>query len=115
MTVIQRFGVGSRISQATACGQFVFLAAQIADDITQDLAGQARQVLTKIDSVLHEAGSDKTRILKVDIWLADIGDFDAMNEVWDDWIVKDHVPARVTVEARLVPGYRIEATVVAVR
>jgi enamine deaminase RidA (YjgF/YER057c/UK114 family) len=115
MSAIQRFGVGSRISQAVACGDFIFLAAQIADDITQDIGGQTRQVLAKIDSVLHEAASDKTKILKVDIWLADIGDFDAMNREWDAWIIKDRVPARVTVESRLVPGYRIEAAVVAMR
>ena len=115
MPTIQRFGVGSRISQAVAYGQLVFLAAQIADDTTQDVAGQTRQVLAKIDSVLREAGSDKTKILKVDVWLADIGDFDVMNREWDKWVVKDYVPARVTVESRLVPSYLIEATVVAVR
>jgi len=115
MPAIQRFGVGPRISQAVAFGDIVFLAAQIADDTTQDVAGQTRQVLAKIDSVLQEAGSDRTKILKVDVWLANIDDFDAMNREWDQWVVKDHVPARVTVESRLVPGYRIEATVVAVR
>jgi enamine deaminase RidA (YjgF/YER057c/UK114 family) len=107
--------MGPRISQAVAFGDLIFLAAQIADDTTQDVAGQTTQVLAKIDSVLKDAGSDKTKILKVDIWLADIGDFSAMNVEWDKWVLKDHVPARVTVESRLVPGYRIEATVVAVR
>jgi len=115
MSEIQRFGVGPRISQAVAHGDLVFLAAQIADDVSADITGQTRQVLARIDQVLKDAGSDKTRILRVEVWLADIGDFDAMNRVWESWIAKDHPPARVTVETRLVPGYRIEATAVAIR
>jgi len=115
MRSVQRYGIGPRFSQAVAYGDLIFMAAQIADDTNLDIGDQTKQVLRKLDLILQQAGSDKTKLLKVDLWLANINDFDAMNIVWDEWVSAQNTPARVTVEARLVPGYLIEATAVAVR
>ena len=65
-----------------------------------------------IDRLLAMAGSDKTRILKANIWLSDIRRFDEMNAVWDGWVAAGQPPARATVEARLAgPGYLVEIMV----
>src|SRR5438034_519742 len=89
-------------------------AGQAADDPTADVAGQTRQVLALIDGLLAEAGSDKTKLLSATIYLPDIGDFAAMNAVWEQWVVPGQTPARATVEAKLAaPEYRVEIQVVA--
>ena len=91
-----------------------WLAGQVAADATADITGQAKSVLAQIDALLAEIGSDKTRILSATIYLPDIGDFAAMNAVWDAWVPQGHTPARATVEAKLAsPAYKIEIQVVA--
>ena len=111
---IRRINPGPRMSQAAVHGGLVFLAGQVADDATADVAGQTRQILAKIDAVLAEAGSDKSRILSTTIWLSDIGTFSEMNSVWDAWVDKQNPPARATVEARLAaPAFRVEIAAVA--
>ena len=106
---LTRLHTGARMSEAVVCNGMVFLAGQVADDATQDVAGQARQVLAAIDRLLAEAGTDKTRLVFAQIFLADIADFAAMNAVWDDWIVDAGKPARATVQATLArPQWRIE-------
>jgi len=113
---IERYEAGPRMSGATAYGDLVFLAGQVAEDTSLDAAGQTREVLAAIDRLLALAGSDKTKILKANIWLADIADFAAMNAVWDAWVVPGATPARATVESRLAgPEYRVEIMVTAVR
>jgi enamine deaminase RidA (YjgF/YER057c/UK114 family) len=92
----------------------VYLAGQVADDPSEDTGGQTRQVLAAIDRLLAECGSDKTRILSAQIFLADIADFATMNAVWDAWVPAGHTPARATVESRLAsPKYRVEVKVIA--
>lgn len=92
----------------------VYLAGQVADDAGQDIGGQTRQVLAAIDRLLAEAGSDKSRILMAQIFIADLADFDGMNSVWDDWVPAGSPPSRATVEAQLArPGWRIEIVVTA--
>ena len=111
---IKRLHVGPRMSEAAIHGGVVYLAGQVADDPTQDVAGQTRQVLATIDKLLAEAGSDKASMLQVTIFLADIADFAAMNAVWDAWVPAGHTPARATVESKLAaPKYRVEIKVVA--
>ena len=101
---IERRHVGKRLSGLVihhASGT-AYLAGQVADDPTADITGQTRQVLALIDALLAEAGSDKTKILSVTIYLADMADFAAMNEVWDAWgVPQADLPARATVEAKL--------------
>ena len=86
----------------------------IPEDTSADITGQVKQVLAEIDSLLARGGSDKTKILSAVIWLADIGDFAAMNAVWDAWVVPGRTPARATVQARLSdPAMKVEIMVVA--
>lgn len=92
----------------------VYLAGQIADDATQNIEGQTRQVLASIDRLLAEAGTDKSRILMCQIFLADLKDFAGMNAVWDAWVAEGNTPPRATVQASLAkPEWLIEMVVTA--
>jgi enamine deaminase RidA (YjgF/YER057c/UK114 family) len=115
---IERHHTGKRMSDIvvfTPAGERVaWLAGQVAADPAADITGQTRSVLSQIDALLAEIGSDKTKILSATIYLPDIGDFAAMNAVWDAWVPQGHTPARATVEARLAsPAYKIEIQIVA--
>jgi enamine deaminase RidA (YjgF/YER057c/UK114 family) len=110
---IQRFESGKRMSQAVVYGGFGFLAGQVADDTNADVKGQTTQILAKIDKLLAQIGSDKTRILSASIWLADYTSFAAMNEVWDAWVPEGQAPARACVESKLAfPQYTVEIGVI---
>lgn len=112
--MIQRFEVGPRMSEMAIHNGTVYLAGQIAEDASADIRGQARQVLDAIDALLAQAGSDKGRILHAQIFLADLADFQAMNEVWEAWVVPGHTPTRATVQAALAkPEWKIEIVVTA--
>ena len=112
---IKRLQVGARMSQAVVHNGTVYLAGQVAGDPEKDVADQTRQILASIDKLLAEAGSDKTRILSAQIFLADIADFAGMNRAWDAWVVPGNAPARATVEARLAnPAWKVEIVVTAV-
>ncbi len=112
--MIDRLHLGPRMSQAVIHGNTVYLAGQVADDPSQDVPGQTRQILSAIDRLLAEAGTDKTRILSATIYLADIGTFSQMNSVWDAWVPDGHTPARATVEAKLAtPAFTVEIQVIA--
>jgi enamine deaminase RidA (YjgF/YER057c/UK114 family) len=107
--MIQRFDVGTRLSEMAVYNGTAYLAGQVAGDASQDIAGQTRQVLAAIDALLARAGTDKSRLLRVEIFLADLDDFPAMNEVWDAWVPKDQAPPRATVQARLArPQWKVE-------
>ena len=110
----QRFDVGARMSEMTVHQGVCYLAGQVAEDGRADIAGQTRQVLAAIDALLARAGSDKTKILRAQIYLADMADFAAMNAVWDTWVVAEHTPPRATVQAALArPEWKIEIVVTA--
>ncbi len=92
----------------------VYLAGQIADDASQDIRGQTRQVLAAVDALLAQAGTDKSKLLRVEIFLKDMLDFEGMNQAWDEWVVPGHTPPRATVQARLANAeWRIEVLVTA--
>jgi enamine deaminase RidA (YjgF/YER057c/UK114 family) len=113
---IQRVHPGKRLCDAVVHGATIYLAGQVASDTSGDVKVQARDVLGQIDRLLGELGSDKRKLLSCTIYLADMGDFAAMNEVWDAWVPKDALPARATVEAKLAAaGYRIEIQAIAAR
>ena len=113
---IERFDKGPRMSQAVTHGDRVYLAGQVADDTDQDVAGQTRQILAKIDALLARAGSSKANLLTANIWLSDISTFAEMNSVWDAWVDKENPPCRACVESRLAtPAYTVEIMVVAAR
>ncbi len=111
---IQRFHVGKRLSEMAIHNNTIYLAGQVAEDTSQDMAGQTQQVLAAIDRLLAEAGSDKTKILSATIYVTDMIEFPAMNVVWDAWVPSGHTPPRATVEAKLArPAYKVEIQVIA--
>jgi enamine deaminase RidA (YjgF/YER057c/UK114 family) len=111
---LRRFHVGDRLSEMTIFNGTVYLAGQVAEDASEDIRGQTRQVLAAIDRLLTEAGTDSAHILMAQIFLPDLADFDGMNQVWEDWVAPGDAPPRATVEARLAkPGWKIEIVVTA--
>src|SRR4029434_10391287 len=113
---IERIKPGSRMSQAVVHGNTVYLAGLTADDASQDVKGQTAQILAKIDALLAQAGTDKSKLLSANIWLTDIGTWSQMNEVWDAWVAPGSTPARATVEAKLAnPALKVEIMVQAAK
>lgn len=111
---VQRYHVGKRLSDMTVSNGTVYLAGQVADDLSADITTQARQVLANIDRLLAEVGTDKTKILSATVYLASMSDYAAMNVVWESWVVAGQTPARATVQAALArPEYKIEIQVIA--
>lgn len=113
---IQRFEVGPRMSNAVVHGDTVYLAGVVAADATQDVKGQTTQILSAIDRLLAQAGTEKSKLLRANIWLTDITTFGQMNEAWDAWVVPGCTPARATVESKLAgAGLLVEIQVIAAR
>lgn len=113
---IQRFHVGPRLSDMAVHNGTIYLAGQVADDTSQDMAGQTKQILATVDRLLMEAGSDKTKILSTTIYVTDMAEFPAMNAAWDAWVVPGATPPRATVEAKLAkPAYKVEIQVIAAK
>lgn len=112
--MIERIDAGPRMSEACVHGGIAYLAGQVPETPGADIATQTREVLEAIDALLAQAGSDKTRILRAQVYLADIADFAGMNRAWDAWVVPGRAPARATVEARLAnPDWKVEIVVTA--
>jgi enamine deaminase RidA (YjgF/YER057c/UK114 family) len=103
------------MSKAVVHGNTVYLAGQVAEKAAgKSVSEQTREILAGIDSLLKEAGSDKSKLLSVNIWLADIKTFAEMNEVWDSWVAPGNPPARATVEAKLAaPQFTVEIAAIA--
>jgi enamine deaminase RidA (YjgF/YER057c/UK114 family) len=113
-TDIQRLHVAARYSEAAVFNGVVYLAGMVPECEATDIRSQTADVLQQIEQRLAEAGSDKTRILRTQIYLQDITDITAMNEVWDAWVVAGSAPPRATVQAALAnPAYLIEVVVTA--
>lgn len=113
MPDIIRKHTNQRMSQIVVHGPTVYLAGQVGTE-GQSVAAQTTEILGKIDALLGEAGTDKTRILQAIIWLKDMGDFAEMNGVWDAWVPDGHAPARACGSADLAtPNYTVEITVIA--
>jgi enamine deaminase RidA (YjgF/YER057c/UK114 family) len=114
MSTITRIDCGPRMSEAVILGNRIYCAGMIPEDTSADVTGQVRQALAEIDSLLAKGGSDKSKILTATIWLSDIADFAAMNQVWDAWVTPGNAPARATVQAQLNdPAMKVEIMVVA--
>jgi enamine deaminase RidA (YjgF/YER057c/UK114 family) len=112
--MVQRFDVGTRLSEMAVHNGVCYLAGQVPADATQDMAGQTAQVLAAIDALLARAGSDKSKLLMCQIFITDLADFPAMNAVWEAWLPAGHAPPRATVVARLAkPEWRVEMVVTA--
>jgi enamine deaminase RidA (YjgF/YER057c/UK114 family) len=113
MAEIKRIEAGSRMSDAVIHAGVVYLSGVVADKKAHaSVYEQTVEVLEQIDDLLAKAGTDKTRILKANIWLTDISTFDDMNRAWDSWVVAGKTPARATVESQLAEaGYDVEIMV----
>jgi enamine deaminase RidA (YjgF/YER057c/UK114 family) len=115
MSRISRFDQSARRSRVVvADGPTVYLAGQVADDKGGDISEQTQQALAKVDQMLQLAGSSKSKLLSVQIWLADMADYDGMNAVWDAWVVPGMTPARSCGQVKLAdPGLRVEIIAIA--
>jgi len=112
---ITRIDPGPRMSEAVIHGNTIYLAGQVGAP-GESATAQTKAVLDAIDALLARCGSDKSKILMATVWLADIGDFAAMNAVWDAWVDKSNPPGRATSEGKLAsPDYKVEIIIVAAR
>ncbi len=112
--MVQRFDVGTRLSEMAVHNGVCYLAGQVAADGNQDITGQTKQVLGAIDALLARAGTDKTKLLMVQIFINDLADFPAMNAVWEAWLPSGQAPPRATVRADMAkPQWRVEMVVTA--
>ncbi|RTL63999.1 MAG: RidA family protein [Hyphomicrobiales bacterium] len=103
-------------SKVVEANGFVFTAGIVADDISQDIKGQTKQILAEIDRLLKIAGTDKTKVVSASIWVTDIRSRDAMNESWNAWTGGQNLPGRACVEAKLAdPRMLVEIAVIAVK
>ena len=113
---IERRHSGPRMSQSVVHGDTVYLAGQVADDPSKDIAGQTGQILGKIDNLLAECGTDKSKLLWAQLWVTDMRNFAAMNEVWDAWIDPSNPPVRAGLcSALAAPHFLVEIMVIAAR
>lgn len=110
---ITRIEPGKRMSQAVVHNGVVYTAGIVAEENKgKPVFDQTREVLAEIDRLLALAGSDKTKLLKANIWLTDMTSFHQMNQAWDAWVAEGRAPARATVESKLAaPGYDVEIMV----
>ncbi|MFT8671740.1 RidA family protein [Acetobacter orientalis] len=114
MSDITRLDPEERLTGAVIYNGLVHLAGQIADDDSLDAQGQMADILRQVDALLAKAGTDKSRLISVQIFLADMNDMTAMNRAWDAWLDKENKPARATVEAKLAqPTWKVELTGIA--
>ena len=112
---IKRIKPGPRMSQAVVHNGVVTTAGQVAQNAAgEDAITQTKDILKSIDSLLAEAGTDKSSLLTATIWLSDIQLFNEMNEVWDAWVDKDAAPTRACFESKLAsPKFVVEIAVTA--
>ena len=114
MSEVIRLDQNSRRSRAVIHGNTVYLGGQVATDFDADITVQTQQALAQVDRLLDAAGTDRRKVLSVEIWLKTMDDYDAMNAVWDEWIVPNEAPARCCgVVPMADPRILFEITVVA--
>lgn len=105
--MIERVDTGTRSSKIVKHNGVVYLTGQVADGDT--IQEQAQTCLDNIDILLKRAGSARENMLRVTIWLADMQDFNGLNEIWNAWVPAGHAPARACGEAKLArPELKVE-------
>lgn len=105
--MIERIETGVRSSKIVKHNGVAYLTGQVAEGET--IQDQVRACLDKVDALLTTAGSSRENMLRVTIWLADMADFDGLNEVWNAWVPEGHSPARACGEAKLArPELKVE-------
>ena len=109
-------GPGPRMSRAVVRGDTVYLCGLTAADTSQDVKGQTRQILERIDHYLREAGTSKSNLLTANLWIKDMALFADMNSVWNEWVDPQNPPARACVRADLArPEVLVEIMVTAAK
>lgn len=112
--MIERQQTQQRMSRIVIHNDTIYLCGQVCKDATQGIREQTATMLEKVDELLTEAGSDREHLLSATLYIRDMKDFAAMNEVWDSWVPTDHAPARACVEARMARAeLLVEVSVVA--
>jgi len=111
---IQRHNTGKRLSEIVVHNGTIYLAGEVPDDTSKDITGQTEEVLAKIDKLLAQVGSDKSKLLSAQIFLPDMKDFPGMNVAWEKWVPPGQTPARATIEAKLAnAAYKVEIMCIA--
>jgi enamine deaminase RidA (YjgF/YER057c/UK114 family) len=115
MSNIVRIETNARRSRTVVYNGMVFVSGMTADDCSQDIQGQTKQILAKIETFLAKAGTDKSHLLTAQIWIKDIArDFEGMNEVWDAWTAPNAAPTRATAQCEMAePDLLVEIIVAA--
>ena len=113
-----RHDIGARFSEMVTVdlgtSRLLYLSGQVAENASLDITGQTREVLQRIDELLATQGARREHIVSATIYLRTVGDYAAMNAVWEEWVPVNHTPARATVGAKLIhPDYRVEIQAVA--
>lgn len=113
---IKRYQTKPRMSRIVEHNGTIYLCGQTAKDASDNIKGQTTTALEKVEELLAEAGSDKTRLLSVTIYISDMANFKQMNEIWDAWVVPGKAPARACVEAKMArPELLVELSVIAAK
>lgn len=106
--MIQRYDTTPRLSKLLVANGFAFLSGLTAKDKTGGVREQTADILTQVEHYLGLARTDKTRLVKVNIWLKDMSMFDEMNAAWEAWVDPEALPARATVQSNLLDGTLVE-------
>ena len=116
MTEINRQETSARMSKIITHNDVVYLCGQVADNTEEPIGPQTENMLAKVDALLLQAGSDREHMLSATLYIRDMKDFAAMNEVWDGWVPAGCAPARACVEARMArPDLLVEISVIAAK
>ena len=111
---ITRMEIGTRMSKIVINNGTIFLCGQVPDNTDEGIKAQTANMLAKVEDLLQQAGSDIEHILSATLYVRDMKDFAAMNEIWDAWVPEGHAPARACVEAHLArPELLCEVSIVA--
>lgn len=106
-------GIYAKVTEANG---FVFTAGIVASDLSVGVTGQTEEILVEIDRLLALCGTDRSRIVSVNIYLADIRTREEVNTAWKPWTGSHDVPARTTIEAKLAdPRMLVEISAVAAK
>ena len=106
--MITRKHENNLMSQVIRFGSFIETAGQVTDDLSLDIQEQTKNILENIESLLNEVGANKNNLTRIQIWMSDISQFDAMNAVYEMWLENSSKPVRACVESKLVSTYLIE-------
>ncbi|MDR1167237.1 MAG: RidA family protein [Deltaproteobacteria bacterium] len=105
-------------SQAVSSGGLLFVSGQLPVDpqtgtMPADIAAQVKNSLSNVSAILRKAGSDLSKVLKVGVFLTDLGDFAAANAIYETFF-KEPFPARTTVQVAALPkGAKVEIDAIA--